>query len=188
MPIDKTLFSKNVTTGLFVELANDNTTNPVFTVTDEDKELRGKTYISMYKLYMDMEDLSEVKFANKYLHGYSHWRNLCDNDTLMPYIARWRYELELKLKAKALESIIQTSKDPESKHFHDANKFLLTGKWELAKRTNENDLKKNKRGRPSKEEIQALADIERDKALKALEDLNRIENLTNEEASERSIN
>lgn len=103
---------------------------------------------SLYRLYMEKCDPTEYLFAQEYLSDWTHWMMLCDAEWFKPYVARWREELELKLKAEGLARIIQESKEP-GREGHSATKYLLEKGWEKTAGPT--------KGRPSKEAIRQEA-------------------------------
>lgn len=125
---------------LFLELSDDSK-YVLYTLAREDRD----GIPSLYQAYMAEEDFTEFEFAIKYFETYQHWKKLCESSFFAGHIAEWREELELKIKARNLKSLID-------KATSDSNvaKFLLGNKWV-------EDAQKNKgtnlRGRPSKEEI-----------------------------------
>lgn len=125
---------------LFLEQAYHDTERVLYTLKDEDH--RG--YPSLYRLYMEMEDLTEYEFANKHLDGWKHWEMLSSALWFRPFIVRWRKELELKLKARALREIMEEAASG-GKHAFQANKYLIEKGWV--------EKPEGKRGRPSKNEI-----------------------------------
>lgn len=110
------------------------------------KETNG--FLSLYQLYMAEEDFTEFEFAIKYFESYQHWKTICNLAWFTPHIAEWREELELKVKARNLKSLI-------NKADSDANvaKYLLNNKW--VEQAQEANPVTNLRGRPSKEEIKS---------------------------------
>lgn len=105
-------------------------------------------YPSLYELFMIEEDFTEFEFAKKFFESYQHWKELTNQAWFMPHIAEWREELELKVKARNLKSLIDKATEDSG-----VAKYLLGNKWV-------NDAQKhnpvvNLRGRPSKEEIKA---------------------------------
>jgi hypothetical protein len=140
------------TNGLFYETTLADKATVLYTLKDQDH----KGYPSLYRLYMEQEDLTEWEFANTYLDGWEHWTMLCSSQWFKPYAERWRHELELKLKARALNSVREVAKGGGQNAYY-ANKFLLEGGWK------EKDSSSGRgRGRPKKtkdatqEEILAL--------------------------------
>lgn len=99
-------------------------------------------------MYMELCDPTEYLFANTYLADWQHWCTLCEAEWFKPYVARWREELELKLKAEGLARIIQEAKEP-GREGHSATKYLLEKGWEKDGRPT--------KGRPSKEAIRTEA-------------------------------
>lgn len=133
------------TKALFVETASyEDRTHIMYTLRNKDHE----KYPSLYKLYMEMEDVLEYDFANKYFEGWEHWLKITENQIVKEYVEQWRRELEIKLRAKALNEIRKVAKEG-GRNSYEANKLLLDGKW----KSKEEDHKSNHRGRPKKEEI-----------------------------------
>lgn len=107
-------------------------------------EVRG--YPSLKRLYLEEEDLTEYLFATKYFGGWHHWKLICEGP-LRDKIAEWRTELELKLQAKALKSILIEAECGTKNQFQ-ANKYLMQKGWVTSD---------NRRGRPTKADIQKQA-------------------------------
>jgi hypothetical protein len=148
------------TKGLFFETTPDNST-AIYTLKNEDHLV----YLSLYKLYMALEDPTEYLFAQEYLDGWEHWQAITRTNWFKPYVSRWRQELELKIKAIALRNIKAESRS-SSKNALSANRYLLEKGW----------IDKSPRGRPSNEDIsrRELEIIEDRSVLN--EDFNRIFN------------
>lgn len=151
---------------LFIDYAQwkEPSTPPVYTLQREDGE-----YPSLYKLYMSTEDLTEWDFADKYLAGWEHWELLQNNQKFQKVLAGWRKDLEQKLKSRAFKTI-QLIAEEGGKNSFEANKLLLTGKW---KETISN-VGVNPRGRPSKKEVDALAQEEFEASKSIRDDLKRL--------------
>lgn len=115
---------------------------------------------SLYRLYIEANDLTEFEFAKTYFENYPHWEHLCSANWFKPYIERWRKELELKIRAQALKEVQKVAASKDHKAAYEANKFLLNGAWKTEK--------KPSRGRPSKSEITKEAQI-------IAEEVNRLE-------------
>ncbi len=92
-----------LTQGLFLEIGY--TDFAVFSLKDQDHEHNGKTYISLKRLYLEMEDVGEYEFATTYLLGWSHWQRMCANKQISKHIEEWREELELKLRSRAIRAM-----------------------------------------------------------------------------------
>jgi len=130
---------------LFFETAGPDKQYVVYTLKDHDHV----GYPSLYRLYMETNDPTEWEFAQKYVDGWDHWERLCESPFFQPYVQRWRKELELRMKSKALARIMAESKTSGKESFA-ANKYLLEKGWEPKDG-------QNKRGRPSKQEIAQAA-------------------------------
>lgn len=136
---DKSVFKdkmgRYITQGLFIDFKYDET-YAVYTLEDEDKEYKGHLYPSLKRLYLEMMDVTEYDFANKYLFGWEHWLAIKNNKQLYERIERWQEELEIKVRARGVKSLLELS---DGKNFNAA-KWVADGNWQ------------QKRGRPSKEE------------------------------------
>lgn len=157
------LSNQRYTKQLFYEMA-DNPDQAVYTLKDRDTD----KYLSLYRLYMEEEDPTEFSFANKHLDGHEHWEMLCRNNWFKPYVNRWRAELELKIRAKALKNLIELSKGSDPKSQADASKFLLTRNWRGPT--------ESKVGRPSREAIKQEAIRLFEESSETKEDYKRILN------------
>lgn len=135
------------TQSLFWELRHGGDTvkyPPVFTTKDEDIERDGVKYISMKKIYMTYDHIPgyEYEFAMEVLGSWDHWNKLA-NDTIPDIknmIQSWRDELDIRLKAHGLKALIYASRDNDAKGVQ-ASKYLVEKGYI------------QKRGRPSKEEV-----------------------------------
>lgn len=116
-----------------------------WTLKENDHHADGKVYKSMKKVYLSMEDVTEYDFAMATLGSFKHWERVLESPTIRTHIDQWRKELNLKLKARAMRSIIKAATEDEKLSFQ-AMKYLAD---------NEYLDKKGKRGRPSKEEVKA---------------------------------
>jgi len=157
-----------MTNSLFYEESKTPSIEPVFTIRDEDRTENGVLYRSLYKLYMEMEDLTEYEFANAYLDGWQHWQKLVEAGFFQPFIQRWRTELELKIKARAMRSIVKEAAT-EGKHQYEANKYLVAKGWI------DKTAEPSRRGRPSKQEVDRKLKEEMFLASDIEEDLKRIQ-------------
>ena len=110
----------------------------IYTTKDWDYEYKGKIYPSIKRLYLEMEDPTEYEFANTYFLGWRHWQRICDNRSLMPLVQNMRDELELKLRARAVQEIKLQAKQGS----FQATKWLADRGWD-----------KKAVGRPSKDDV-----------------------------------
>lgn len=129
--------------GIFLEEAVE-PTNIIYTLRDEDH----KGYPSLYRLYMEMMDVTEYEFATTYLHSWKHWQDVSNSPWFRPYIDRWRHELELKLKVRAIKEIMHEASSGGKNSFA-ANKWLVDKGWAPTEGRG--------RGRPSKNDIKQAA-------------------------------
>ncbi len=84
-----------------------------------------------------------------------------------PYIEKWREELELRIRSKALASVLEVANDRYSKFQYEANKYLLSGQWKPS-------AGKEAVGRPSKEKIKEEAQKLFQESLQTEEDHKRV--------------
>jgi hypothetical protein len=148
-----------LTQGLFLEVGY-NTQYAVYTLDDDDKVYKGKTYPSLKKLFLKTGDPTEYQFAKNYLLNWSHWKRLNENKMLREHFDEWREELEVMLRSEAFVAILDMSASEQGGF--QAAKLIMDRGWDKAKV-----------GRPSKQEQQreariserimdaALADVER---------------------------
>lgn len=125
--------------GLFLE-DRYNPDMSMFTFDGEDKVYKGKTFYSLKRLYLDMADPVEYRFATTYLYDWPHWERLCKNALVGRHIEAWRRELQLMLAAEGVQNMLELAANGSS---FQAAKYLAENGWV-----------KEKRGRPSKEEIE----------------------------------
>ena len=139
----RTAQNVRLTRGLFLEWAPD---TALYTLRDQD--YKGKP--SLYRIYMEISDPTEYQFATAALEGWEHWQMLAEATWFKPYVQRWRTELELKIKSEALKRIGQEAQ-AGSKASFAANKFLVE------KGYIDKTVEPNRRGRPTKAEIERKA-------------------------------
>lgn len=152
----KDSMGRYVTQSLFLENGYD-TDLAVYTLTDEDKDYKGKVYPSLRRLYLSCMDPTEYTFATTYLWGWEHWVRLQGNKLLQPAIASWREELEVALRAQAIRRIQAASLGN-----FNAAKWIADGSWST------------KRGRPSKAELEREKKIREKAAEESADDSARI--------------
>lgn len=124
--------------------------------------------------YLHARDVTEYLFATQssILDGgkpkdkWLHWQAICRSPYCKPDVERWREELEIKLRAEALRSIIETSKSEKG---FQAQKYLADRGWG------------QKRGRPSKEEVEG----EKKKAAAIMDEVDELFESANQSQSSR---
>lgn len=133
----KDKMERPLTLGLFLEVKYDKEF-AMYSLGEEDKVYHGVTYPSLKRLYLEMEDPIEYKFATTYLLGWKHWQRICENAMLRRHVDEWRTELELKLAATGVEMMLE-----------QAETNMQAAKW-LAER----GWGKRGAGRPKKEAME----------------------------------
>ncbi len=133
-------------TSLFIEKSYSDRTYVLYTWNTVDHE---DGYKSLHRLYMDAADPTEVYVALNYFENWEHWQRLCRTTWFKPIVEEWRYELELRIKSKALASIMEVAKG-EAKNTFDAQKLLLSGAWK--------EKEGPAKGRPTKQRIKEEAE------------------------------
>lgn len=121
----------------------------LYTLKDEDH----KGFPSLYRLYMETADPTEHYFASAYFENYDHWRMLTQSKWFKPHLDRWRNELEIKIRAKALAAIQRVADDIDDKNSFQANKFLINKGWK------DTEKKESTVGRPTREAIKKEAEL-----------------------------
>lgn len=118
---------------------------PIFTTKEKDHTVRGVTYVSLKKIYMNYDHVPgyEYDFATDVFGSWECWVNITKANSLRDHVDSWRKEYTVKLRAEALKRVITASKSDDPKGLQAA-KYLADGDYE----------KVNKRGRPSKEEVE----------------------------------
>lgn len=158
--------NSRLTKGLFWELVGADKTGVLYTLKDQDHE----GYPSLYRLYMETDDPTEWDFAQKYMDGWEHWEMVSGSSWFQEHITRWRKELDLRMRSRALARIKAESKTG-SKEALAASRYLLEKGWiPKDERT---------RGRPSKDEIKRRAEEEFKQLTKIDDDLERIRGKVN---------
>ena len=151
-----------LTRALFYETAEDKSFC-LYTLKDHDH----KGYKSLYKLYMETDDLTEYYFSQNYLDGWEHWKILKESTWFKPYAERWYEELSIRAKSEALANIKRDA-TTDSKSSAQSRKFIVEGGWESK------DQKKENVGRPTKDRIRQQAEEMFNNAIDVEEDLQRL--------------
>lgn len=131
---------------LFFETTLADKSTVVYTLKDHDH----LGYPSLYRLYMEADDPTEYTFAVAHLDSWEHWQRLCRAPWFKPYVTRWRKELQVRTRARALLKVRDIAASG-SKEAFQANKFLLSGQWQSEGEG------KRRAGAPSKDEIKQAA-------------------------------
>lgn len=135
---------------IFFEHDNSEHLYTVFTLKDQDHTWKGQVFPSLRKLYVEMEDPTEYEFALKHLDGWIHWKKLSQASFFQEHLKEWREELEVRMRAKALNRI-KLRATGDTKDSFAADKILLAGQWRSAE-------EKSNVGRPTKDKIKQEAE------------------------------
>jgi hypothetical protein len=141
-PYFKDVLNRWRTASLFEETCEDPAKYPpIFTLKDDDTA----SCVSLKRLYLAFEDVTEHRFATMCLGSWEHWEAIQNSWILKPHLEKWRELLELQLKAKYLYLIKEQAESGDGPNALNATKYLLETTTSFGK----------KRGRPSKGEKEA---------------------------------
>ena len=142
-PYFKDVLNRWRTASLFEETCEDPAKYPpIFTLKDDDTA----SCVSLKRLYLAMEDVTEHRFATACLGSWEHWEAITNSWILKPHLEKWRELLELQLRAKYLSLIKEQAEGGDGPNALNATKYLLETTTSFANK---------KRGRPSKGEKEA---------------------------------
>lgn len=165
MPSFRNSSNQRLTKSLFFEESEDKSL-VVYTLKDSDHTVGEVTYPSLYRLYMEADDLTEYQFAVAHLDGWEHWQMLCSSTWFKPYAKRWREELEVRARSRSLLRLRAVAAS-SAKEAYLANKFLIERGWVPKE-------EKSSVGRPSKDAIKKEAEALFQSSKEAETDLARI--------------
>ncbi|MNK97499.1 hypothetical protein D3C87_1178360 [compost metagenome] len=132
-----------ITQGLFLELGYNS--SAIYTLKDVDYEYKGKQYPSARRLYLELEDPTEYEFATQCFLGWDHWQRICANKMIFIHIQKWRDELEIKLRSRAVKMNIAAAEGGN----YSAAKWIADRGWQT-----------RGAGRPSKTEVEKETKIQ----------------------------
>lgn len=93
--------NKLYTKSLFFETTLADKSSVVYTL----KAWDHLSYPSLERLYLEVADPTEYRFAKAHLDGWTHWRLLSSLEWFKPYVQNWRHELSVKLKSESISKI-----------------------------------------------------------------------------------
>lgn len=147
--------------GLFVEFSfMKNDTPPSYTLSKQDRIVDGVVYPSLYRLYMEEGDVTEVNFVSKYLHDMKQWDLICNNKHIADEIAEWQKELRLLKLAEAIQ-ILEEDAASDSRSSKSSAKFLVERVYGLPSRAGRPSKSKNDRADDKLSGSQISSDFER---------------------------
>lgn len=129
------------TNALFLEKNQTDLELAIYTLASDDITIDGKTYISLRKQYLLLEDPTEYAIASKYFDSWTHWKKVRESSKLKEDIDEWREELEVKLRSKGVKGVYDKALDGD----YQASKWLAERGFAEKKTT--------RRGRPSDAEV-----------------------------------
>lgn len=138
----------------------------IYTLARTDKEIDGKVYPSLYRLYMEEEDITEAKFVEKYLYDWEQWERIANGPVFKEEIELWRKELRVKVGGQLVDRLIKDAFNKTSKSSMSSAKYLLDNVIKT-------DNKRTSRGRPSSKTDNGPIDISTEVA----SDLERVRKL-----------
>jgi len=124
--IDK--MGRFLTQGLFYETRTEGY-QAIFTLKDYDYKVGDNVYLSLKRIYLEIADPTEYRFAIEVFGNWKHWLALCSSKAMMEHISTWREELEIKLASQAIKAIIHTASNEGAKGTVAA-KYLAERGWE----------------------------------------------------------
>jgi hypothetical protein len=130
------------TQSLFLEAGYDR--DAIFTLKDDDYVFEGKTYLSLKKIYLEMEDVGEYEFATTIFVNWGQWERICANRIFTKIIDGWRRELEIKMRGKGIAKMIK-----------GADTSITAAKWVADRKWADRGA-----GRPTKEDVDYRAELE----------------------------
>lgn len=131
--------------GLFWETSLDKGT-VMYTLKESDHE----GYPSLQRLYLKCNDPTEYLVATEHFDGVEHWDMLCNCSWFQTHLQRMRRMLELKIKSESVRLLMADAKGNSKTSTASAKYLLDKGYTSVAP-------DKRKAGRPSKEEVSAVA-------------------------------
>lgn len=151
------------TKGLFYETSGYQIENAIFTLSEEDKEVKGKKLLSFKRLFVSSGDPTEYEFARDHLGGWAHWKAVQGVKDLESFIEDCREELEVKLRSEGIRKIGKLAEDEKG---YQAAKYMADKGWS-----------QRKAGAPSKSEKAGQRRVDRKLATVLTTDFERIKGL-----------
>lgn len=104
--------NKWLSEALFIETAQqDDCVHALYTLQPWDRRKGGKFYPSIHKLFVELGDVSEWKFASLYFDGYQHWLQIKAKPFFKEIYAAMVEELHAKLQHEAVENMLDQMRE-----------------------------------------------------------------------------
>lgn len=110
-----------LTSELFIEHGGD---RAIYTFTRMDKEVEGKIYPSLHRLYRECDDITEAAFVDKYFYSLEQWEKIASGSLYKSEVARWREDLKLKLLGALINTLVLDAQS-NSRSSKSSAKFLV---------------------------------------------------------------
>ena len=114
-----------------------------FTLKEHDYEYEGVIYTSLRRIYLEMEDPTEYRFAQHVFGSWDHWKTLKSLNAFKEYYKSWSEELSIRLQAKGVARMIEEAQS-DSKSSAVAARWLAEKGWQD---------KQDYKGRPNKRKV-----------------------------------
>jgi len=136
---------------------------PVFTLKSYDLQKEDKLYPSLKKIYLTYDHIPgfEYEFALDVFGSWEHWQKMANSQMLKDHIQTWRDELDVRIKAQSLKAMMLAARDNDAKGVNAAKYLAEKGYAQ-------------KRGRPSKAEIEREKKIQAGANKELADDMERI--------------
>lgn len=102
--------NKALTRMLFLDQSPTND-RALYSLQSWDRIYKGEYYPSIHRLYVDMEDLAEFDFANKYFDGYQHWLEIKSCEWFKEPYKKMVEELNAKIRGRSLSVMMEQMRD-----------------------------------------------------------------------------
>lgn len=109
--------------------------------TDQD----GNLYVSLRRIYLESEDPTEYRFAQRAFGSWRHWTRIRNLQWFRPHLKEWREELDARLRSAGVQALSALARGEKPEINAAAARYLADGNYLP---------KAGKRGRPSREEVQ----------------------------------
>ena len=92
----------------------------IYTMQREDEG----SYPSLYRLYMEVGDITEARFVSLYLYDWQQWEQISKCSWYRDEIARWRTDLKAKVMGELVDTLIKDAYS-DSRSSKSSAKYLV---------------------------------------------------------------